>query len=58
MLEAERKRVNVWRLVQVSALAELGSELEMKPESKPGAEWPSALSELEQNEYRRSKEKQ
>lgn len=34
------------RELQPSGLAELESELEMSPESKPGAELPSALSEL------------
>ncbi len=45
--------MNVRRLMQAQRqeqwpgqLAELESELEMKLESKPGAELPSALSEL------------
>lgn len=54
--------MNVWRLTQGQRwvqwpgqaferelrLAELESELEMRPESKPGAELPSALLELQQ----------
>lgn len=42
-------QVPEWEL-QPAELAELESELEMRQESKPVAELPSALSELQQKE--------
>lgn len=45
-------KVSEWEL-QPAELAELQSELEMRQESKPGAELPSAPSELHRKEKHR-----